>query len=168
MTLDELNGLPSAKAEEALLTCCGSQRWASALAARRPFASMDNLQKAAEDEWWKLQPHDWLEAFSHHPRIGERVNAGSVESREQAGTRGASDKTLLSLESLNRMYEEKFGFVFLIFATGKSADEMLEALRVRLQNRREVELKTAAGEQARITRLRLEKLLTADSSHHSG
>ena len=121
---------------------------------------MEQLQNAAEEEWFKLPYHDWLEAFSHHPRIGDRVRAGSVESKEQAGTRGASDKTMLSLESLNRLYEEKFGFVFLIFASGKSADEMLDALRVRLQNRREVELKNAAGEQARITRLRLEKLLT--------
>jgi OHCU decarboxylase len=138
------------------------------MAARRPFSSIDDLLRAADDEWWKLQPPDWLEAFSHHPRIGERVKAGSVESREQAGTRGASDQTLLSLESLNRLYEEKFGFVFLVFATGKSADEMLDALRMRLQNRREVELKNAATEQAKITRLRLEKLLTADPSLRSG
>lgn len=160
MTLDELNTLPGAAGEETLLKCCGSQRWARAVAARRPFDSIEDLQQAAEEEWWKLPYHDWLEAFSHHPRIGERVKAGSVESREQAGTKGASDNTMLGLESLNRMYEEKFGFVFLIFATGKSADEMLDALRVRLQNRREIELKNAAGEQAKITRLRLEKLLS--------
>ena len=130
------------------------------MAARRPFASIDELQKAAEEEWFKLAYHDWLEAFSHHPRIGERVKAGSQESREQAGVAGAKDNTLLNLESLNRLYEEKFGFVFLIFASGKSADEMLDALRVRLQNRREVELRNAANEQAKITRLRLEKLLS--------
>lgn len=128
--------------------------------ARRPFGSKDELLKAAEEEWWKLEHHDWLEAFSHHPRIGERVKAGSQESREQGGVAGAADKTLLSLESLNRMYEDKFGFVFLIFATGKNADEMLDALRLRMQNRREVELKNAAAEQAKITRLRLEKLLS--------
>lgn len=127
--------------------------------ARGPFNTLDDIQNAADEEWWKLEPHAWLEAFSHHPRIGERVKSGTVESREQAGTKGASDHTLLDLESLNRLYEEKFGFVFLIFATGKSADEMLDALRVRLQNRREVELKNAAAEQAKITRLRLEKLL---------
>ena len=160
MTLKELNDLPAARAEPELLKCCGSQRWAAAMAARRPFASVDALQKAAEEEWFELPYHDWLQAFSHHPRIGERVKAGSQESREQSGVAGAADKTLLSLESLNRMYEEKFGFVFLIFATGKSADEMLDALRVRMQNRREVELKNAAGEQAKITRLRLEKLLS--------
>lgn len=160
MNLNELNGLHGARAEEELLKCCGSQRWARAMVALRPFASIDELQKAAEEEWFKLAYHDWLEAFSHHPRIGERVRAGSVESREQAGVAGAKDNTLLSLESMNRMYEEKFGFVFLIFATGKSAAEMLDALRIRLQNRRDVELKNAAAEQAKITRLRLEKLLT--------
>ena len=160
MNLNELNALPSPRAEEELLKCCGSQRWAAAMVARRPFQSIDQLQKTAEEQWFKLEHRDWMEAFSHHPRIGERVKAGSQESREQAGTKGASDNTMLSLESLNRLYEQKFGFVFLIFATGKSADEMLDALRIRLQNRREVELKNAATEQAKITRLRLEKLLS--------
>lgn len=159
MTLDELNRLPATRAEEELQKCCGSQRWASAMAARRPFASVAALQDAADEEWWKLQQHDWLEAFSHHPRIGERAKAQGWAKDEQKGASSASDRTLLDLHSLNRLYEEKFGFVFLIFATGKSADEMLDALRVRLQNPRDVELKNAAGEQAKITRLRLEKLL---------
>src|SRR5690349_5578494 len=162
MTLTELNGLPAAEAEEQLLTCCGSQRWARAMAARRPFKSMEDVQRAAEMEWIKLKYPDWLEAFSHHPRIGERAKAQGFAKQEQSGAGGASDKTLLSLESLNRLYEEKFGFVFLIFATGKSADEMLGALQRRLQNGRDVELKNAVGEQAKITRLRLEKLLGTD------
>lgn len=135
--------------------------------ARRPFATKAALLEAADEEWWKLEYHDWLEAFSHHPRIGDR-NASGAASREQSGVRTARDVQLLELEQLNRLYEEKFGFVFLIFATGKSADEMLDALRVRLQNRREAELRNAAGEQAKITRLRLEKLLTADPSLRSG
>lgn len=142
-----------------LLKCCGSQRWAAAMVARRPFASKEELLRAADEEWFRLDHRDWMEAFSHHPRIGERVKSGTQESREQSGTKGASDATMLSLESMNRLYEQKFGFVFLIFATGKSADEMADALRLRLQNRREVELKNAAAEQAKITRLRLERLL---------
>jgi 2-oxo-4-hydroxy-4-carboxy-5-ureidoimidazoline decarboxylase len=168
MTLEELNGLPAAKAEEELLKCCGSQRWARTVAARRPFKSKDDLQTIAEQEWWKLKYPDWLEAFSHHPRIGERAKAQGFAKQEQAGTSGASDNTLLSLESLNRLYEEKFGFVFLIFATGKTADEMLGSLQRRLQNGRDVELKNAVGEQAKITRLRLEKLLSADPTLRSG
>ena len=142
-----------------MLKCCGSQRWAKAVAAKRPFKTRDDLYRTAEIEWLKLKYPDWLEAFSHHPRIGERKAQGFAK-QEQAGASGASDATLLSLESLNRLYEEKFGFVFLIFATGKSAEEMLGTLQRRLQNGRDVELKNAVGEQAKITRLRLEKLLS--------
>lgn len=160
MRLEELNALPSIEAERELLKCCGSQRWASAMAAKRPFKSMADVQRAAEMEWIKLKYPDWLEAFSHHPRIGERAKAQGFAKQEQSGASGASDNTLLSLESLNRLYEEKFGFVFLTFATGKSADEMLGALQRRLQNGRDVELKNAVMEQAKITKLRLEKLLS--------
>ena len=168
MNLKDLNDLPAPDAEEALLKCCGSQRWARAVAARRPFKSKDDLHRTAEIEWLKLKYPDWLEAFSHHPRIGDRAKAQGFAKQEQSGASGASDATLLSLESLNRLYEEKFGFVFLIFATGKSADEMLGTLQRRLQNGRDVELKNAVTEQAKITRLRLEKLLGADPSLRSG
>ena len=160
MRLTELNELPAERVEEELLRCCGSQRWATAVVGRRPFASMDELQAAAEDEWWKLKYHDWLEAFSHHPRIGERNRARGFAKQEQSGVEGTPDKTLRELERLNRVYEEKFGHVFLIFATGKSAQEMLDALETRLVNRPDVELTNAATEQAKITRLRLEKLIS--------
>ena len=163
MTLNDLNGLPAADAERELLKCCGSQRWAHAMTARRPYATMEELQKAAEQEWWKLKRHDWIEAFSHHPRIGDRARAQGWASQEQSGTRNARDDTLKELEKLNRLYEEKFGFVFLIFATGKSAEDMLHALHTRLLNREDVESRNAAGEQAKITRLRLEKLLSAEN-----
>lgn len=167
MTLNELNGLPASEAESELLKCCGSRRWAKTVAARRPFKSKEDLHRTAEIEWLKLKYPDWLEAFSQHPRIGEKKASGWA-SQEQSGAQSASDKTLLSLEQLNRLYEEKFGFVFLIFATGKSADDMLGMLQRRLQNGRDVELKNAVGEQAKITRLRLEKLLGADPSLRSG
>lgn len=160
MTLDELNALPATEAETLLLKCCGSQRWAKAMVEGRPYASMEVLQKAAEEEWWKLKYHDWLEAFSHHPRIGEHSRSRGFAKQEQAGTSSASDATLKELERLNRVYEEKFGHVFLIFATGKSAQEMLDALETRLVNRPDVELTNAATEQAKITRLRLEKLIS--------
>ena len=164
MKLNELNTLPEAQAENELLKCCGSQRWARAVAGRRPFKSKEDLHRTAEIEWLKLKYPDWLEAFSHHPRIGDRAKAQGFAKQEQSGANGASDATLLSLESLNRLYEEKFGFVFLIFATGKSADEMLGMLQRRLQNGRDVELKNAVTEQAKITRLRLEKLLAAEAT----
>lgn len=136
------------------------------MAARRPFSSMGMLQSAAEQEWWKLEPRDWMEAFSQHPRIGERKASGWA-SQEQSGARDATEGTLDELERLNRAYEQKFGHVFLIFATGRSAEEMLAALRTRLLNNADAELKNAAGEQAKITRLRLEKLLSADSALRS-
>jgi OHCU decarboxylase len=168
MTVNDLNGLPASDAEQELLKCCGSHRWARAMAVRRPFASVEQLQQAAEEEWWKLESRDWIEAFSHHPRIGERVKAQGWAKQEQSGVRGASEQTLQELEHLNRTYEEKFGHVFLIFASGKSAEEMLAALRTRLRNRENVELQNAAAEQAKITRLRLAKLTSADPSLGSG
>lgn len=167
MTLNDFNSLSATDAESTLLKCCGSRRWARAVAERRPFRSMDELQTAADQEWWKLEPRDWMEAFSQHPRIGEPKASGWA-SQEQSGARDAREETLEELVRLNRDYEQKFGHVFLIFATGKSAAEMLAALRTRLMNGADAELQNAAGEQAKITRLRLEKLLNAAAALRSG
>lgn len=158
MTLAELNAAPAIDARRALETCCGSRRWSAAVAARRPFASVEDLQAIADEEWRKLEDHDWIEAFSHHPRIGDRKATGTAAS-EQSGTANAPAPMLRELERLNRLYEEKFGFVFLIFASGKSAEEMLDALERRILNREDVEMRNAVNEQAKITRLRLTKLL---------
>jgi OHCU decarboxylase len=158
--LDHLNRLSSAEAEAALRGCCASGRWAAAVAAGRPYASPAALLDAAERDWWALEPADWLEAFAAHPRIGERGVAEERARREQAGVAGASAATRAALAEGNRRYEERFGFVFLICASGKSADEMLAALRRRLAGDPADELRTAAGEQAAITRLRLEALLS--------
>ena len=158
MTLQELNTLPVDEARRALETCCGSQRWSAAVAARRPFSSVDQLQAIADEEWSKLKYHDWIEAFSHHPRIGDRKATGTAAT-EQSGTANAPTPMLRELERLNRLYEEKFGFVFLIFASGKSAEEMLDALEHRILNGREIEMQNAVNEQAKITRLRLSRLL---------
>ena len=157
MTLAELNASSAREAERALAGCCGSSNWAAAMARQRPFASLEQLLVAAERLWWDLSSPDWLEAFSHHPRIGDR--AAGWASQEQAGTVGASQETLDALVRWNADYERRFGFVFLIFATGKSADEMLAELKRRAQNERTDEIRIAAGEQAKITRLRLGKLL---------
>ena len=158
MTLQELNALPVDEARRVLETCCGSQRWSAAVAARRPFESVDQLQAIADEEWRRLKYHDWIEAFSHHPRIGDRKATGTA-ANEQAGTASAPAPMLRELERLNRLYEEKFGYVFLIFASGKSAEEMLDALEHRILNREDVEMQNAVNEQAKITRLRLSKLL---------
>ena len=159
MTLAALNAMDDLSAMRALAQCCGSRRWTAAMNARRPFTDPEALFRAAEETWWSLEGADWLEAFAHHPRIGER--AGGWAGQEQAGTQGAPTTTMRELASLNREYERKFGHVFLIFATGKSADEMLAELRRRLALDPRAEMKNAAAEQAKITRLRLEKLLDA-------
>lgn len=141
-----------------LRRCCGSRRWASAMIAARPFRSRTQLLGHASEVWWHLEPRDWLEAFSHHPRIGEKGLADRWASAEQAGAREADEDTLRALADGNRVYENRFGHVFLVCATGLSAAEMLRQLRDRLDHDPAAELRIAAGEQVRITALRLAKL----------
>jgi 2-oxo-4-hydroxy-4-carboxy-5-ureidoimidazoline decarboxylase len=152
-----INTLSAGDAREAFTRCCGSRRWVDGMLARRPFASADELFAAADAIWAGLDRADLLEAFAHHPAIGA-VGARGFSAREQAQVAEASAATLQELETLNRRYRERFGFVFLVCATGKSADEMLALLQARIDNAADVELRIAAGEQAKITRLRLEKL----------
>jgi 2-oxo-4-hydroxy-4-carboxy-5-ureidoimidazoline decarboxylase len=114
VTLAELNALSADVARVELERCCGSERWASIVAARRPFGSADELMQAASDVWWALDEADWLQAFSHHPRIGEPAEGWAAA--EQAGTHQARRSTMLSLAALNREYEDMFGYVFLICA----------------------------------------------------
>jgi 2-oxo-4-hydroxy-4-carboxy-5-ureidoimidazoline decarboxylase len=123
----------------------------------RPFDSETELMRLADSEWWALDPEDWLQAFAAHPRIGER-DGEEWTAKEQSGMDGAPDLVRRSLEAGNRDYEAKFGHVFLICATGLTGEEMLATLRLRLANDPETELRQAAAEQAKITRLRLEKL----------
>jgi allantoicase len=140
-----------------LLRVCTSKEWAQQMMAARPFASWDAMVDAATKIWLSLEAKDWLEAFAGHPRIGERKAGWS--SQEQSGTRSASEETMRAIAEGNREYEEKFGFVFLICATGRSADEMLANLNERLTHDRETELSIAAEEQAKIIALRLEKVV---------
>ena len=159
---DYLNSLPAVAARSALGRCCNARRWVDAMLAARPFASDAELLATAERVWWGLGRADWLEAFAAHPRIGGRVGAGmDWARREQAGANGAAQATLAALAQGNVTYEERFGHVFLISATGKTADEMLGALRGRLANDPATELRVAAEEQAKITRLRLDKLVVS-------
>jgi 2-oxo-4-hydroxy-4-carboxy-5-ureidoimidazoline decarboxylase len=157
VTLDELNAMPRDAAERELAKCCGSSRWSAAMAGRRPFTDAEQVYRVADEIWWSLEGADWLEAFSHHPRIGARA-AGWAKD-EQSGTRDASTQMMQRLAERNHEYERKFSHVFLICATGKRADEMLAQLEQRMTNDPAGELRIAAGEQAKITRLRLEKLL---------
>jgi len=166
MNLKSLNALPAAEASQEFLKCCGSSRWAAAMTERRPYESLDELTRAANDMWWALEQSDWLEAFHSHPKIGQEKAAAEVSAQskqwsgqEQAGVQIATQKTLDSLAQLNQDYEQKFGFIFIVCATGKSAAEMLELLRERVGNEPDAELRIAAAEQAKITEIRLKKLV---------
>lgn len=156
---DYLNGLPPDAAERELRRCCASGRWAREIAARRPFESDAALLSAADEVWWDLDPDDWREAFAAHPRIGER-DGGAWSTEEQAGMNEASRRLATEIREGNRKYEARFGHVFLICATGLAAEEMAEALARRLENDPATELRIAAAEQAKITKLRLRKLAT--------
>ena len=153
-----LNALSDEQARAELQRCCGARHWVDAMLAARPFGHDAELLASAERVWWRLGRADWLEAFAHHARIGE--GAGDAWSRrEQAGMDGAGEDTRRALAQGNRDYEKRFGYVFLICATGKTAEQMLEALRGRLMHDPATELRIAAGEQASITRLRLDNLV---------
>lgn len=165
-SLERLNNLSAEEAEAELLKCCGSTLWARRMAGHRPFLDLQELLARADAVWWALDTEDWLEAFSRHPKIGEKeAERGQAEGarqwseQEQAGTHSADEATRLSLSESNREYERKFGFIYIVCATGKNADEMLLILRERLQNDADTELRIAAEEQRRITHLRLQKLL---------
>ncbi len=164
MTLAEFNALPSAQAESLLMDCCGCARWASGVAAHRPFATVDTLHKVADSTWWKLDRADWLEAFCHHPQIGDKPASGSQFAQqwaagEQGGARSAGEDVKAQLARANRAYFEKFGYIYIVCATGKSAEAMLAILNQRLQNDLASELSIAAEQQRLITRIRLDKLL---------
>jgi len=181
MTLDELNGLDEEAAARELLRCCGSRRWAREMAAARPFGSVDSLTAAADSIWSSLDQADRLEAFAAHPRIGaggartaneagRASGAGEAggdadwSAAEQAGTASASADVLARLVEANREYEARFGFIFIVCATGKTADEMLDLVQRRLDNDPLVESRIAADEQRKITRLRIAKLLGSRGS----
>lgn len=156
-TLAELNSIGKAEAGELFRSCCGATKWVKSMVARRPFDTVDDVLASADEAWDECGPGDWLEAFSHHPRIGARV--GGKEAAEQAGAQSASSNVRAELEEVNRAYEERFGHIYIVCATGKSAEAMLEIAKSRLANDPEREMRIAAGEQRRITQLRLRKLL---------
>jgi allantoinase len=156
--LQRLNAATADEARSAFLRCCGSSKWAARMEMRRPYASVSQLLDEADRTWREVDAEHWLEAFRAHPRIGE-TSQSKWSEEEQAGARSTETGVLRELAWGNRAYHERFGFIFIICAKGKGADEMLAALRRRLKNDRETELRNAAEEQRLITRLRLLKLI---------
>src|SRR5262245_18777154 len=157
-----LDSASAADARVLLARCCGSTRWIDGMLSRRPFGNQEALFSAARDVWFALDPSDWQEAFSHHPKIGDRdalrtrfAATRSLSEREQAGVSGASDEVLDALAQGNADYERRFGFIFIVCATGKTAEEMLGVLRTRIANDPRREIQIAAAEQAKITEIRL-------------
>ncbi|MEA2632199.1 MAG: 2-oxo-4-hydroxy-4-carboxy-5-ureidoimidazoline decarboxylase [Chloroflexota bacterium] len=165
MNLDRVNAWTADEARAEFRRCCGSARWAETMESLRPYASEAALLDAAERTWRDLPRIDRLEAFSAHPRIGDldalRARFAATadwSAQEQGGVAGAPEEVLRGLVEGNRQYEERFGYLFLVCATGKSAAAMLELLRGRLSNDPDEEIANAAAEQAAIMRLRLERM----------
>ncbi len=165
--IDEFNAAPRDEAFDALLACCGSRKWVEPLLDGRPFANDVALAEAVDRVACELGPDDWLEAIASHPRIGARAGDGLTQprlasewsSREQSGTRSATDQTLSKLTRANIAYEERFGHTFIVCATGKTSDEMLSLCRARFNNDPATELQAASVELRKITQLRLQKLM---------
>jgi len=164
-----INDASTVDARDLLERCCGATRWVEAMLAARPFMSPAHLLGHAETAWWKLDDADWLEAFTHHPRIGASVESlrakfgatAKLAEGEQRAVGAASELTLRALAKGNADYEDRYGFVFIVCATGKTADEMLALLRGRMDREPAVERRAAAAEQAKITRIRLKGLLAS-------
>lgn len=160
-----LNRLPATRQAELLERCCGSGRWIQSMMQRIPFADWQALRSDADEIWLGLDRDDWMEAFAHHPKIGDIdslrarfATTRNLSAGEQSGVDGASEEVLAGLAAGNRHYEQRFGYIFIVCATGKGAAEMLELLQERLGNSPDDELPIAAEQQRRIMQLRLDKL----------
>lgn len=167
MTLEHFNNISASQQKEELFKCCGSTTWSEKLVQQAPFSSIEKLKLRSDETWWQCEHTDWLEAFSHHPKIGdvkslEKKFASTKEwaSGEQSSVTTASTDVLHQLKHGNEAYEKKFGYIFIVCATGKSATEMLHLLSSRLLNSPDVEIKIAAQEQNKITHLRIDKLFS--------
>jgi 2-oxo-4-hydroxy-4-carboxy-5-ureidoimidazoline decarboxylase len=166
MTLHELNTLPKQQLKEELFRCCGSSAWVNQMLPFFPADDLVELLEDAEEQWYKCDEDDWKEAFGHHPKIGDVESLAKKfsttaqwASGEQSGVSTASNETIQALAKGNIDYQKKFGYIFIVCASGKSAEEMLELLQARLKNEPGEEIEIAAEEQNKITKLRIEKLL---------
>ena len=154
------NSLGDDEARDALFRCLALRTWAESVVGGRPYDTLSHLMARVDSEMDRLGDGDWLQAFAAHPRIGERGgHAPATSEQEQSRVMQAADETLEALRAENRMYEERFGHVFLIAAAGRSAGDILASLRERMRNDAATELEVAAEEQRKITRLRLLALL---------
>jgi OHCU decarboxylase len=159
------NDAEAGPAFDAMIACCGARRWASEMVVLRPIASIAELSAAADRIWAAMQEPDWMEAFACHPRIGERKAPHASKrtvawsKQEQSSASVANERVLAELTAGNELYEQRFGFTYIVCATGKSAEEMLAILNRRLANDRLTELREAAEQQRQITQLRLGKWL---------
>jgi len=167
MTLTEWNLMGPEAAARAILPCCGSQAWAKQLAARRPFADVAALSAASDAVWGALPRADWQQAFDSHPRIGQEKAKQATEeslhwSAQEQSAASPDELAKATLHEGNRRYEERFGRIFIVCATGKSAEEMLAILEQRMQNSDDAEWNEAAEQQRQITQLRLKKLLAQE------
>lgn len=163
-SIDVLNELDQETRHNLLERCCGARRWVSGMLAQHPYRDWSHVQEAADEIWWSLAGDDWREAFSHHPKIGDleslRAKFASTQSwakGEQSQIQEATERVLEGLAQGNQAYEAKFGYIFIVCATGKSAATMLSMLRERLDNDPEQELPIAAEQQRQIMQLRLDK-----------
>ena len=166
-TAAQLDALPAREAALKLADCCGSTAWVAGMLAHRPFCTRENALAVSEEIARELTRNDWLEAFAHHPRIGELNAAAGASpiatgwaSSEQVASSIASAEVQAALADANAAYDTRFGFIFIICANGRSGEDILAALRARMGNERDAEIDNAAREQRRITRLRLEKLIS--------
>jgi OHCU decarboxylase len=150
---------------DAMLACCAARRWAQSMVALRPFESVETLSLTADEVWSTMEEADWMEAFASHPRIGERqaapqpTRSSAWSEQEQSGASSAGKDVLAQLAAGNAAYEQRFGFTYIVCATGKSADQMLAILLRRLASDRTTELREAAEQQRQITQIRLRKWL---------
>ncbi len=160
------NELQAGEASKEILSCCGANAWADGMVGKRPFEDEAAVLITSDEIWRGLGASDWLEAFKSHPKIGESRAAVATGKRSTAWSEQEQKDAIVSQENVrvalaegNRAYEEKFGYIFIVCATGKSGLEILAILKRRLQNGKEKELKEAAEEQRQITQLRLKKWL---------
>ncbi|MFS1704868.1 2-oxo-4-hydroxy-4-carboxy-5-ureidoimidazoline decarboxylase [Aestuariibacter sp. GS-14] len=167
MTLEQLNSLPAQDAYQWFETTCSASNWCKKMAEQRPYSSINALKDTAKTLWATMEKADYLEAFEGHPMIGDvnslrakYANTQATAASEQQGTQQASEATLQQLHELNHAYKHKHGFIFIICATGLSAETMLNALKARLPNDTQTELDNAAAQQINITLLRIDKGLT--------
>jgi 2-oxo-4-hydroxy-4-carboxy-5-ureidoimidazoline decarboxylase len=166
ISLEDFNQMPASEAASYISRCCGAKRWVEEMVSLRPFDSVMDLMSQAECVWQQLDKSDWLEAFSQHAKIGDVNSLKAKYGKTKDWAKGEQGKVDLSatdtineLAKLNQEYDNRFGYMFIVCATGKTAPEMLEILKSRINNDPDKEILIASKEQNKITILRLEKLL---------